>query len=246
MRPAGLTVLALLVAGACGTPAPAKPAETAAAPTKAPEAPVAADTTHPAPAASAQPSPQQTNDAADRSVGARTMGGPRSPITIYEVSDFQCPFCRDFFENTLPAVKREFVGSGKVRLIFVNFPITQLHPNALAAHEFAMCAADQGKFWPVHDLLYHHQEGWAKLQDPRPFFYELADSAQLARDALRNCLMTGAVRGLLQADMQSALRAGIHSTPSFIINGALLAGAVPMKDLRPILDSVYRAATAPH
>lgn len=203
--------------------------------------PTPADTAAaPAPAAA---SSAALNVAADRSIAARTLGAQNAAITVYEVSDFQCPYCRDFFESTLPAVKQEFVNTGKLRIVFVNFPIPQLHPNAPSAHEFALCAADQGKFWPIHDLLYHHQNDWAKLPDPRPYFFGLADSAHLANAQLRSCLMGGTARELLQADVQAAARAGVHSTPSFIINGGLLSGAVPMKDLRPILDSVYRAAT---
>ena len=228
--------LALLAAGACGTPAPGKPATP---PAKAAAAAESTSTASVAPGSNLE----QQNAVADRSIAARTMGPAGAPITIYEVSDFQCPFCRVFFDSTLPALKREFVGTGKARLIFVNLPIPQLHANALAAHEFAMCAADQGKFWPVHDLLYHHQDGWAKLTDPKPYFYGLADSAKLAKDALRLCLMTGSMRVLVEADAQTAFKAGIRSTPSFIINGGLLTGAVPMKDLRPILDSMYRAGT---
>ena len=170
------------------------------------------------------------------------MGADRAPVTIYELSDFQCPFCRDFVEHTLPAVKREFVNTGRVRIIFVNLPLPQLHPNALVAHELAMCAADQGKFWPIHDLLYKHQDSWATLADPKPYLLGLGDSVQLASEALHTCLRTGTVRGLLMADLQTAARNGIHSTPSFIINGALLPGAVPMNVLRPILDSIYKAA----
>lgn len=231
--------LALTAATACSTPASkrdhaasdtviARPADSGAAPR-----------------AAANPATPSDSDL-DRVMTARTLGSSQAPITVYEISDFQCPYCRHFVEATMPAVRREFVNTGKVRILFVNFPIPQLHRNAPAAHELAMCAADQGRFWAIHDLLYRHQDAWADLQDPRPYFFGLADSVGLVRAKLRTCLQGGAVRDLIFADMQTASRAGVHSTPSFVINGALLSGDVPMKDLRPILDSIYRAATKAH
>jgi protein-disulfide isomerase len=173
----------------------------------------------------------------------RTKGSPEAPITIYEISDFQCPYCRQFWEETLPILEREYIATGKVRLVFVNFPIFQSHPNAAAAHEFAMCAAHQDRFWPVHDLLYKHQSSWAKMEDPAPFFSLLADSAKLSKERLSECLATGRTRTLVRAEYEAAWRGGLTSTPSFVIQGAVLVGAVPIDQWRPILDSIYAERT---
>ncbi len=127
--------------------------------------------------------------------------------------------------------------------MFLNLPLTQLHPNAAAAHEFAMCAAQQDRFWPVHDLLYQHQRSWAGVPDPAPYFRQLADSAQLTRDALEQCFREGAVRTLIQQEAEMSLRAGIHSTPSFIIERGVLAGAAPIDVWRTLLDSIFDAKT---
>ena len=129
---------------------------------------------------SATSSSDRTKPQQDPTLDARSKGDPDAPITVYEVSDFQCPYCRQFWEETLPKIDREYIRTGKLRLTFINFPLAQLHPNAPAAHEFAMCAAQQNRFWPVHDLLYSHQATWAKLDDPANYFMALADSAALA------------------------------------------------------------------
>lgn len=176
-------------------------------------------------------------------LAARTRGDPEAPITIFEASDFQCPYCRDFWAETLPIIEREYIETGKVRLIFVNFPLTQIHSNAAAAHEFAMCAAAQRRFWKVHDLLYRHQEMWAPLEQPASFFFTLADSAGLDRSALQGCFDSGAVRQLILQEAQAAWQAGIRSTPSFVIEGGLLAGARPISVWRPILDSLFVVKT---
>lgn len=169
----------------------------------------------------------------------RTRGKATAPITIYEIADFQCPACRSFWANTEPALLKDYIATGKAKLIFVNFPITQLHHNSAAAHEFAMCAARQNRFWPVHDLLYRHQESWAELTDPSAYFSSLADSAHLQQDSLKACLDSGVMRTLVASEAEDAFRAGIRSTPSFIVNRALLTGAAPISAWKPILDSIY-------
>jgi protein-disulfide isomerase len=171
------------------------------------------------------------------------LGDAEAPITIFEASDFQCPYCRDFWSETLPIIERDYIRTGKVRLIFLNFPITQIHPNAAAAHELAMCAAVQDRFWPVHDLLYRYQAQWEGLGQPTSYFMALADSAGLHREELDTCLETGSVRRLILEEAQAAWQAGIRSTPSFVIEGGLLTGAQPIAVWRPILDSLVAAKT---
>ncbi|MFQ5702553.1 MAG: DsbA family protein [Gemmatimonadales bacterium] len=179
----------------------------------------------------------------DPLIDQRTLGDPKAPITIYEASDFQCPYCREFWQNTLPKIKQEYVQTGKARIIFLNFPIPQIHQNAAAAHEFAMCAASQDRFWPIHDLLYDHQTAWEKLDRPRDFFMALADSAHLDRDSVNACVDSGAQRWLVTQEAQAIARSGVTSTPSFIVEGGLLKGAAPIDAWRPILDSLFLAKT---
>ncbi|HMU62858.1 MAG TPA: thioredoxin domain-containing protein, partial [Gemmatimonadales bacterium] len=81
-------------------------------------------------------------------MAARTKGSPTAPVTVYEMSDFQCPFCARFALEIFPTLEAEYVETGKVRWIFVNFPLP-MHDNAVSAAQVAMCAAKQNKFWPV-------------------------------------------------------------------------------------------------
>ena len=90
-------------------------------------------------------------------LAARSKGASSAPVTVYEMADFQCPACRVFSVTVLPIIEREYVQTGKVRWVFINLPLTSLHPNAIAAAEVAMCAARQGRFWPTHDALYQQQ-----------------------------------------------------------------------------------------
>ncbi len=191
-----------------------------------------------------RPTEAQIQELRDDLLAARSKGDRAAPITIFEASDFQCPFCRVFWDETLPILEREYISTGKARFIFLNLPLPSLHANALAAHEFAMCAALQDRFWPAHDLLYKHQSAWANLPDPSRLFFAYADSAAMDRAALQECVVTGAVRELVQQEAEASFRSGISSTPSFVIEGGLLPGAQPIEVWRPILDSIYTAKTA--
>jgi protein-disulfide isomerase len=178
-------------------------------------------------------------------LAARSMGAANAPVTVYEMADFQCPACRLFTVTVLPTIDREFVQTGKVRWVFINLPLTSIHPNAVAAAEVAMCAARQGHFWRTHDALYQDQDSWATLADPKPALIAIAQRAGADRAKLRACLTDGTARKTVEADAQRALRSGAHATPSFYIEGGLLEGAPSTPDpMRHVLDSIYAVRTS--
>lgn len=174
---------------------------------------------------------------------ARTKGSATAPVTIYEMSDFQCPWCGRFARETLPLLEREYVATGKVKIVFVNFPLS-MHKNAVPAAELAMCAARQNRFWQMHDLLFRTQERWEGLAEPGSFFLGLADSAGVDRDQLLGCVRTGATRSIVQEDAAGSARTGARSTPTFYIEGGLMSGAQPITVFRQVLDSIIRVRTA--
>ncbi|HEX2249357.1 MAG TPA: thioredoxin domain-containing protein [Gemmatimonadales bacterium] len=174
---------------------------------------------------------------------ARSKGPAKAPVTVYEMSDFQCPYCRQFAQETFPQLERDYIRPGKVRWVFINYPLTSIHAHASAAAELALCASQQGRFWQVHDLLFEHQEVWAPLKEPGPFFVSLADSAGLAKKTLIACLQSPETRNSVKADAEGAARTGATSTPTFYIEGGLLEGAQPLPIFKQVLDSVYLAKT---
>lgn len=216
-------LLALLALPACSRPSPAQSASARKNATAA---------------NSALPDTSKADPLASRSMGSRA-----APITVYEMSDFQCPYCRRHAIETFPTLEREYIATGKVRWVFLNLPITSLHPNAAAAAQFAICAANAGKFWPVHDLLFKYQETWAPLKDPAPFLITLADSAGIPRATLLQCLQGPAARQTVQSDAAGAERSGATKTPSFYVEGGMIEGAYPIGVFRQVLDSIYRLKT---
>jgi predicted DsbA family dithiol-disulfide isomerase len=184
-------------------------------------------------------------------LAARSQGRPDAAVTIYEMSDFQCPYCREFALETLPVLEREYVATGKVRLVYINFPLEERHRYARAAARVALCAARLGRFWAVHDLLFRRQPQWAAASDPIPYLVALADTAGADRATVARCVASKATDAAVQADLDAATRAGARSTPTFYIEGGLIEGAAPAPVFREVLDSIYRArsghpAALPH
>jgi protein-disulfide isomerase len=176
-------------------------------------------------------------------ISARSKGRPSAPVTVYEMADFQCPACRQFALTTFPVIDRDYIQTGKVRWVFVNFPLTEIHKNALAAAQVAMCAARQNRFWPVHDILYQKQSAWADLDLAWPALIALADSAGVGHDSLVSCLNTRATVDAIARDARGSIRSGANATPTFYIEGGLASSAIPPAAFSRILDSVYRAKT---
>ncbi len=174
-------------------------------------------------------------------LASRSKGRSDAPVTVYEMSDFQCPFCKRFADETFPTIERDYIATGKVRWVFIHFPIPQLHANAVAAGELAACAAQQQQFWPVHDRLFATQDEWAALKNPAPFFMAQAKALGLDQTVLSRCLQSGQGTRAVQSDAEGAARAGATSTPTFYIEGGLVSGAQPITVFRPILDSIVKA-----
>lgn len=183
-------------------------------------------------------------DAQDTTLAARSKGAKNAPVTVYEMADFQCPVCRTFAVERFPEIEKDYIATGKVRWIFINLPIPEIHPNAEAAAEFAVCASRQGKFWPTHDLLYGEQDKWEHLKDPVPYFMSRVTALRLNRDGMLACLQSRSAQATIRDDMAGAQRSGAHATPSFYIEGGIVEGLFPIATMRHILDSVYTVKAA--
>src|SRR6202162_2194625 len=138
---------------------------------------------------------------------ARIQGSPNAPVWVIEVSDFQCPFCKQWHDETYPVLRDEFVRTGKVRLAYVNFPLAQ-HQYAWPAAESAMCTGAQGKFWEMHDALFTTQTKWEAMSSPAVMFDSLAQANGLDMKRWRDCVVSGEMKPLIEADHDRAAKAG--------------------------------------
>ena len=174
---------------------------------------------------------------------ARIQGRSGAPMWIVEVSDFQCPYCAEWHEQTYHQLKREFIDNGIARFAYINLPLPS-HVNAWPAASAAMCAGLQGKFWEMHDALFSAQSQWSSEPTPGPIFETLASRAGIDGAAMSACMASKRLQPLIRADYDRAVQSGINSTPTFIVGGVMLSGAHPIENFRRVIDSLM-ASSAP-
>jgi protein-disulfide isomerase len=167
---------------------------------------------------------------------ARIQGSATAPVWVIEVSDFQCPYCKQWHDQTYPVLRDQYVKTGKIRLAYVNFPL-EMHAHAMPAAEAAMCAGSQDRFWQLHDALFTTQHRWETMPAPAAVFDSLAQANGLDMRRWRDCVVSGRMRPLIEADRDRAARAGASATPSFMIGNQLLTGAQPIDVLKRAIDS---------
>ena len=195
-------------------------------------------------AASATPAAQQDPlvTAADR---GRIEGDANAKTWLIVASDFQCPFCKQWHDESYKTVYDEYVRSGKIKVAYVNYPLQQ-HQHAMATAEAAMCAAAQGKFWPYHEALFATQKGWESLSSPAAVLDSIAGAIGLDKAAWKQCVESGKMKPLIDADRDRSAAAGVQSTPSFIIGDRVMLGVQPIERLRAALDSEIAKNGAAH
>lgn len=170
----------------------------------------------------------------------RIDGRESASVWLVVISDFQCPFCKRWHEETGPRIHADYVRTGKIRIAYLNLPIST-HRNAVPAHEAAMCAAEQGRFWPVADALFATQDSWKSRFNVTPFFDSLALKQVPDAARYRNCIASAATRPLIDADVARIQRLGVSSTPTFIIGQQMIVGAQPYDVFRRALDAALAA-----
>ncbi len=232
--PALLGTLALAVTvGACARTeaTPAAKAETSAGVVATP----AAAATPAAPGGLTD----SVSTAADR---GRIRGAETAPIWLIEVSDFQCPYCKRWHDQAYAAIDKEYVQTGKVRLAYLNFPLTSIHKHAQDAAEAAMCGSVQGKFWAMHGALFDTQPRWAEEGNAMPTFDSLAVRAGVNPVAWRQCMSSHATAPIIEADRDRSRAAGVQSTPTFFVGDRKLEGAYPVDSFRVAIDAAIARA----
>jgi protein-disulfide isomerase len=191
----------------------------------------------------AAPSSEGADSILQRANNGRTQGSQSARLTVVEISDFQCPYCRAFFDSTYRKFDSAYVQTGKVRMMYVNLPLP-MHPQAFAAAKTAMCAAAQGKFWPMHDKLFSSQREWGGQTDAAQRFAKYAQDLGLNMPAYHDCVDNDRTAPLILNDVMQASGAGVNGTPTFVINGRLLSGALPFSELSQQIDAALNGGPA--
>ncbi len=192
----------------------------------------------PPPPAAATGTPPQTG------IGP-TLGQKNATITLVEFTDFQCPYCGRHFTDTFGKIKADYVDTGKIKYELRNFPLTQIHPNAMIGAEAAMCANAQGKFWQMHDTLFTNQGTWSNESDPTATLKKYAADIGLNATKFASCLKNHDMASVIQKDQADGSAAGIDGTPGFWIIGPngktqQISGAYPFDTFKTAFDGMLQ------
>jgi protein-disulfide isomerase len=172
---------------------------------------------------------------------SRILGDSAAHVWFIMISDFQCPYCKQFHDESFATIRNDYVATGKVRMAYINFPLP-VHMNAWPAAEAAMCAGAQGKFWPMHDALFASQAAWEEQHPAVHVIDSVATTVGVDTVALDRCVSQHVSKALIEADADRAERAGTRSTPTVIIGDKILIGVQPLANYRRAIDSALAKA----
>ena len=171
------------------------------------------------------------------------MGNASAPVEVIEFADFECPSCGQYATITEPDVRTNLINTGKIRLRYIDYPLP-MHKNTWDASLAAACANEQGKFWQLHDALFAHQDEWngEATSRPRPVIADLARGVGLDMSKYGTCMDNETYRAKVQSHLQEAERRGVNSTPTFVIGGQMVPGALPYDQFKALVDSAIAKA----
>ncbi len=172
------------------------------------------------------------------------MGDPNAPVQMIEFSDFQCPYCGRFSKDTEPLIVENYVKTGKVYFEYIPYgpggvPIGQESSDAAMA---SFCAGDQGKFWEYHDILFANHTGENVGDNTMKRLEAFAQFLGLNMDQFNSCMKEKKFADKIQEGIQRGKNANIGGTPSFLINGKLVEGAVPYEQFKQEIEAALAAA----
>ncbi|MBC8445346.1 MAG: DsbA family protein [Rhodospirillaceae bacterium] len=163
----------------------------------------------------------------------KSIGSADAPVTMIEYSSLTCPHCANFHTDVLPSIKKDFIDTGKVRLVFWDFPLGNL---AMAAAMIARCSG-QNNYVPMVDALFRSQATWSHSDTPFDAIAGIARLSGMSIDDVENCLDNQELLKALQAVSKDASEnLGVESTPTFFIEGVKVPGNLPYDDFKDILN----------
>lgn len=166
------------------------------------------------------------------------LGNKDAKVTIIEFSDFQCPFCKTLFDESLAQIKKDYVDTGKAKFAYRHYPLNSIHPNAQITAEASECANEQGKFWEYHDQLFTYQSDWETLsgEELNTKLSEYATAVGIDGAALLSCVTSNKYADKVEEDIAAGNEIGVDGTPATFINGIRISGAVPYEEFKAEIE----------
>lgn len=157
------------------------------------------------------------------------LGPADAPITIIEFSDYECPFCARWHQQVYSRLMKEY--EGQIRFVYRDFPLENIHPNAVSAAIAAHCAGEQGAYFPFHDALFSYEYGLN-----REAYLTYAKRLELDLRAFEVCLDEARYADKVQANLEYGLSVGVSSTPTFFVNGIIIIGAQSFDVFQQVIE----------
>ncbi len=170
-----------------------------------------------------------------------TDGSETATISIVEFGDYQCTYCKRYFEEDYTKIMENYVKTGKVAYTFRDFPLTS-HPQSLPAALTANCANEQGKFWEMHDMLYEKQNLWSYKDNFKDTFISFAKDLKLDEKQFKDCLEQEKYIYKIQKDIKDGVSYKIIGTPTIFIEKSKIVGAQPYTTFKAIIDQELKKA----
>ena len=167
-------------------------------------------------------------------------GSDKAPVTLIEFSDFQCSFCRKFWQTTLPLIEKKYISTGKVKFVYRHLAILGKH--SVASAQAAECAGEQGKFWEYHDKLFASAASPLAFTDGKLKGY--AKELGLKSQDFNQCLDSGKHLKKVEGETATAAFLGARGTPAFFLNGQLLVGAQPFQVFEAAIEKDLKKASS--
>ena len=167
----------------------------------------------------------------------RIMGDPEAPITIIEYASLTCPHCADFHAETLPQVKKEWIDTGRAKLVYRDYPLDK---HAASAAQIARCAPES-RYFAFLNAFFVQQRNWARSEDPVRVLTQLAALGGMSKGDVDACLANNALQdGILQMRLDGQMEFDIKSTPSFVVNGRVIHGGMGYADFKDVLEGAAK------
>lgn len=157
--------------------------------------------------------------------GAPFLGKKDAKVTIVEYSDYECPFCKRYFDQSISQLEKEYINTGKVKFVYKDFPLHSIHPYSLPAANAARCAGAQNKYYEMHNALFEQYDTWTAGSNLKNALSTVAKSIGLNTDTFDSCMTNFTYKDAIEKDYTEGYYLGVRGTPTTFINGKMVTGA---------------------
>ena len=181
----------------------------------------------------------QTLPPAEEILSERVLGNSDAKVTMIEYASMTCPHCANFHTKTFPAIKKEYIVTGKIKFIYRDFPLDQF---ALAAAMMARCSAKE-RYFGVIDVIFRTQREWGRNPNPRKALEQIGKIVGVSENTYEACVTDKVVHdGMIKMRNDAVEKYKVRTTPTFVVNEKKITGGLPLEELRKVLDAAVAKA----